>query len=214
MYVHKFNALDLNNKNEIYTIKPGATNVLFIGGCRSFAYSIFFEELCKFNSYLKNAQYGISAIAVHIMEICKRNKTPKLTHVIENADIIICEQIRHYSMLNTSTECEQNIFNNFNIKPTCKIINVPNLECYYDNTPESKMQNVARLTNHCEKYHFENLSKYIDVNATIIGSMFITHNHPSNALFCQLMKELIETHFEVIIDSQLMTVMQRIRIFD
>ena len=47
-------------------------------------------------------------------------------------------------MLNT-TECEQNMFNNFNIKPTCKVISVPNLECQYENTPESKLQNVTRL---------------------------------------------------------------------
>ena len=214
MYMHKFNALDKRNKNDIYVIKPGAVNVLFIGGCRSFAYSMFFEELCKHNSYLKNAQYGIGAVAVHIIELCKRNKTQNLTRVIEDADIIICEQIRHYNILNTSNECEQNIFNNFNIKPTCKIINVPNLECYYENTPESKTQNVSRLTEHCKKYNFEKLAKFIDENRDIIHLLFITVNHPSTALFCQLMKELIETNFDVIIDHELMSVMNRVRIFD
>jgi Ni,Fe-hydrogenase I large subunit len=107
-------------------------------------YSIFFEELCKHTPYLKNVQYGIGAIAVHILHVYNLHKTPNLTSVIENADIIVCEQIRHYDMLNT-TECEQNMFNNFNIKPTCKVISVPNLECQYENTPESKLQNVTRL---------------------------------------------------------------------
>lgn len=214
MYVKKFEALNNLNKNETYAFKSGEINVLFIGGCRSFVYSLFFEELCNCNLYLKNAQYGIGAIAVHIMESCKINKNQNLINTIENADIIICEQIRHYDMLNTSNECEQSMFNNFNIKPTCKIINVPNLECGYEPTPESKKQNISRLVNHCKKYNFEKLSNYIDENATTIDSMFITINHPSNSLCCQLMKELIETHFGVIIDSRLMSVMQRIRIFD
>ena len=208
MYVQKFNDLDAHNKKHKYVTKSGATNVLFIGGCRSFAYSIFFEELCKHNTYLKNAQYGIGAIAVHLNPI----KTPGLTHVVENADIIICEQIRNFDMLNTSTECEQNMFNNFNIKPTCRVIHVPNLEC--EITPDSKLQITTRLTNHCKKYNFEKLATHIHDNSHVIHSLFVTCNHPSNALFCQLMKELIETHFNVIIDHQLMSMMQCIRIFD
>lgn len=214
MYLKKFNDLDLNNQKCRYVIKPGATNVLFVGGCRSFVYSIFFEELCKHNPYLKNAQYGIGAIAVHILQVCNLHKTPNLTSVIENADIIVCEQIRHYDMLNTSAECEQNMFNNFNIKPTCKVINVPNLECQYETTPESKLQNVTRLINHCKKYKFEKLANYIHENSHNIHLLFITTNHPSNSLFCQLMQELIETHFDVAISHELMSVMQRIRIFD
>lgn len=214
MYVRKFNNLDTINKNDMYVIKPGATNVLFIGGCRSYAYSIMFEELCKHNSYLKNAQYGIGAIAVHVIDMCKRNKTPNLTRVIEDADIIICEQIRHYKILNTSDTCEQNIFNTFNIKPTCKIINIPNLECFHENTPESKMQNVLRLVEHCKKYNFEKLAKFIDENSHIIDVLLVTCNHPSTPLFCQLMKELIENNFDVIIDHKLMSVMQSVRIFD
>jgi hypothetical protein len=177
-------------------------------------YSIFFEELCKHTPYLKNVQYGIGAIAVHILHVYNLHKTPNLTSVIENADIIVCEQIRHYDMLNTSAECEQNMFNNFNIKPTCKVINVPNLECQYETTPESKLQNVTRLINHCKKYKFEKLANYIHANADRIDSMFITYNHPSTALVCQLMKELIETHFDVVISHELMSVMQRIRHFD
>ena len=51
--------------------------------------------------------------------------------VIENADIIVCEQIRNYNILNTSKNCHQNIFNNFNIKKNCKIIQIPNLEFRY-----------------------------------------------------------------------------------
>ena len=115
-------------KNDIYIKKTGDTNILFIGGCRSFAYAIYFEDVCKYNSWFKNAQYGISAIGVHIIDLLKRNKTKNMTCVIENADIIVCEQIRNYSFLNTSKNCEINLFNSFNLKKNCKIIKLPNLE--------------------------------------------------------------------------------------
>ena len=118
-------------KNDIYTSKTGATNILFLGSCRSYAYAIYFEQICNYVPYFLHAQCGISAIGVHIIELLQRKITPNIRSTIENADVIICEQIRHYSFLNTSNSCEQNIFNNFNIKPSCKIIQIPNLDLRY-----------------------------------------------------------------------------------
>ena len=50
----------------------------------------------------------------NIINLLNRKKTDNLKYVVENADYIVCEQIRNYSFLNSSTKCEQNIFNNFN----------------------------------------------------------------------------------------------------
>ena len=63
--------------------------------------------------------------------ICCGNNIDLLKYVVENADYIVCEQIRNYSFLNSSTKCEQNIFNNFNIKSNCKILQIPNLDLRY-----------------------------------------------------------------------------------
>jgi hypothetical protein len=170
VFQRKFEFCDTLTKRDIYTKNIGATNVLFLGGCRSYVYSIYFEELCKCVPYFIHGQCGISVIAVHIIDLLKRQITPNIRKTIENADVIVCEQIRNYSFLNTSKTCEQNIFNNFNIKPDCKIIQVPNLEFrYYANellfennddiydlskVRDIKQQNVRKFLDHCNKYNF------------------------------------------------------------
>jgi hypothetical protein len=125
-YIQKFITYDNNNINDIYiNNKIGAINILFIGSCRSTILSIYFEELCKNIEWFENYQFGISVIEVHVIKIKKRSKTNNnLKFVIENADYIVCEQIRSYDFLNTNKKCIQNIFNNFDIKKTCKIIQI------------------------------------------------------------------------------------------
>ena len=172
-------------KNDIYIKKTGATNILFIGGCRSFAYAIYFEDVCEYNSWFQNAQYGISAIGVHIIDILKRNKTKNITDVIENADIIVCEQIRNYSFLNTSSSCETNLFNSFNLKKNCKIINLPNLEI---------KNNLLSLSEYCKVYSFDKLSNYI--KDTSESDLFVTYNHPCGDLLVEFMKEFFELYFK------------------
>ena len=130
-YIEKFNKYNTLIHDDIYHSKIGASNILFIGGCRSIVYAIFFEEICKYVPYFKHAQFGFAVIASHIIDLLKRQKTQNLCYVFENADFIVCEQIRNYDFLNTSKSCQQNIFNNFKIKGTCKIIQIPNLEFRY-----------------------------------------------------------------------------------
>ena len=89
-YIDKFQKYNNLVSDDIYYSKIGASNILFIGGCRSFVYAIFFEELCKYVPYFKHAQFGFAAIGVHIIDIYKRSKTNNLTYVIENADYIVC----------------------------------------------------------------------------------------------------------------------------
>ena len=172
-------------KNDIYIKKTGDTNILFIGGCRSFAYAIYFEDVCKYNSWFKNAQYGISAIGVHIIDLLKINKTKNMIDVIENADIIVCEQIRNYSFLNTSKNCEINLFNSFNLKKNCKIINLPNLEI---------KSNLLSLSEYCKVYSFNKVSNYIKEMSE--SDLFVTYNHPCGNLLVEFMKEFFELYFQ------------------
>ena len=163
------------------------------------------------------------------MDIHKRYKTNNLTYVIENADYIVCEQIRNYNILNTSKNCHQNIFNNFNIKKNCKIIQIPNLdfryysnELIYDNSDNInnihivniiKQQNLKNFLEHCNKYQFYKLSKYIKENINS-ERLFNTFNHPNNCLILELFNELIEILFQQKISDNLKLILKKITIFD
>jgi len=228
-YTDKFQKYNKLVVDDIYYSNIGSSNILFIGGCRSFVYAIFFEELCKYVPYFKYAQFGISAIAVHIMDLLKRNKTNNLTYVIENADYIVCEQIRHYNILNTSKNCEQNIFNNFNIKANCKIIQLPNLEFKYyikdldfsdgmdninsDIIKEIKHNNLTKFVEHLKQYNFYKLSTYFENNINN-KRFFIQSNHPCNHFILELFKELIENLFQQKLSDNIIIILKNIQIFD
>ena len=224
-YITKFNKYDKLCHDDIYHSKIGAINILFIGGCRSFVYAIFFEEICKYVPYFKHAQFGFSVIGTHIIDLLKRPKTQNLCFVFENADFIVCEQIRNYSFLNTSTKCEQNIFNNFKIKQNCKIIQIPNLEFRYfyndikqpnikiSEINEIKQNNFNRFVDHCRKYGFDNLATYI---STQINNerFFITFNHPCSNIILELIKELCNNLFEQKLLEPIINILKHIKIFD
>ena len=229
-YTEQFNKYNNLVHDDIYCSKIGASNFLFIGGCRSIVYAIFFEEICKYVPYFKHAQCGFSVIAVHIIDLLKRQKTHQICNVIENADFIICEQIRNYNFLNTSKNCEQNIFNNFNIKEKCKVIQIPNLELYYlyNEIPkcdsidinninvyisETKKKNLKHFIDYCEKYNFSKLSSY--VNEKINNErLFITFNHPCNNIILELIKEITEKYFGQKLLNPMINILQQIKIFD
>ena len=228
-YIDKFQKLDKLVNDDIYHYKIGASNILFIGGCRSFVYSILFSELCKYDTYFANAQFGFGVIAVHIIDLLKREKTQNIKFIVENADYIVCEQIRNYKFLNTSIDCEENIFNSFNIKKNCKIIQIPNLEFrYYTNDlifdkPEDKNNieivdiikktNLKSFVDHCKKYEFYKLAEYIE-NFINKERFFATFNHPHNQIMLELFKELIEKLFEQKIKDPILNVLKCVKIFD
>jgi hypothetical protein len=228
-YIEQFQKYNNLVDKDIYHSKIGASNILFIGGCRSFVYAIFFEELCKYVPYFKHAQFGFAAIGVHIMDIHKRTKTNNLTYVIENADYIVCEQIRNYNILNTCENCQQNIFNTFNIKKDCKIIQIPNLEFKYyikeidfsgeidltniELIKQIKHNNLTKYIEHLKKYKFYNLSTYFENNINT-KRFFIQMNHPCNHFILELFKELIEILFQHKLSDNIITILKKIKIFD
>jgi len=228
-YIDKFNIYGNLVKDNIYHSKIGAVNILFIGGCRSFAYAIFFEEICKHMPYFQHAQFGFAAIGVHLINLYKIPKTDNLIYIIQNADYIVCEQMRNYNFLNTSEKCEQHIFNNFKIKPNCKICQIPNLEFrYYTNdlifnnyddinniniVNEIKKKNLQNFINYCKKYNFNQLAKYIETTINT-KRLFVTFNHPRNHLIIELIKEFINNCFEKQIPDNVIHILSQIRIFD
>lgn len=227
--LNKFSHFNKLVHDDVYVHKKGAANVLFIGGCRSFVYAIYFEEICKYVPWFKHAQFGISAIAVHIIDLLKRPKTNNITDVIENADIIICEQIRHYDFLNTSKKCEQNIFNNFNLKRQCVVIQIPNLDVRYyykelifENEADANDNNQVKLVKeknlntfieHCRKYNFEQFGEYV-LNNINHKRLFVTFNHPCNHTILEAVKLIVKRGFNQELLPPILDILQSIRIFD
>jgi len=228
-YVKDFQTYEKLVHDDIYKKKNGASNILFIGGCRSFVYSILFEEICKYVPYFVHAQFGFGAIGVHMIDLLKREKTDNLKHVIESADYIVCEQVRNYTFLNTNEKCEQNIFNSFKIKNNCKIIQIPNLELKYyskdlnynnmddfkniELVNSIKKKNLKQIIKHCQTYEFNKLAEYIEKNINE-QRLFSTCNHPQNCLILELFKELIEKLFEQKLKEPILNILKQVRIFD
>jgi hypothetical protein len=228
-YLNKFQYYGQLVENDLYIYKKGATNVLFIGGCRSYAYAIYFEKICNYVPWFKNAQFGISVIAVHVIDLLKRQKTQNMINVIQNADIILCEQIRNYSFLNTSKKCDQNIFNNFNIKPECVVIQVPNLELRYyynelifenadDKNDDNKVKllkekNLNKFVECCKEYNFAQFGEYILNNINNIR-LFVSCNHPCNDTILEAVKVIIKNGFNQELLPPILKILHHIRIFD
>jgi len=228
-YIKKFEHLGELVKNDVYVYKKGHRNVLFVGGCRSYCYATYFEEICKYVPWFKHAQFGISVIGVHVIDLLKRKKTKNIVHVIENADIIICEQIRNYSFLNTSKKCDQNIFNNFNIKPDCSIVQVPNMELRYyyheltfensnDANDNNKIKlikdtNVNKIVECCKKYNFDSLGEYILRNIND-RRLFVQLNHPCSHTVVEVVKLIIKNGFNQELLPPILNILRHIRIFE
>jgi hypothetical protein len=211
-------------KNDKYIHRRGRQNILFIGVCRAVIYAMHLESICRTNEYFRNSRFGFAAIVVYIVDF-KRGKTENMTNVVENADIIICEQIRNSSILNTSEKCEQNIFNSFKIKPTCKIIQIPNLDIRYykndlllqnDNIDEIKMMKEESLNKFIEflkKYGFDNFSKYI-IDNIHSKRLFVTYNHPCNHTMIEFMRELCSNVWQQTLSQETISELNKIQIFD
>lgn len=211
-YIDKFNNIQNLNQNDIYKINNGYLNVCFITSCRGISLSIFLEKLCQEISYLKNWQIGISVIVTYIVQQKFSRPTQNMALAIQNADILICECIKNYTYINTLRQCEQNIFNNFNIKPLAKIIMIPNLSIVYyindikvlykdifNNLKDSdiielKKKNLDNLIYWCKYYDFNIVANYIETSINT-KRLFHTHNHPKTELLIILFKELCEKAF-------------------
>ena len=203
-FSERFQYLERLSNTNTYTINKGNLNSVFLGVCRSIYLCICFDELCKHLSYFQRAQFGLSTIAVYQMGTEMKNQN--IINTVENADIIVCEQLRSYKELNTSVKCQQNIFNSFNIKQNCKIIQIPNLE-YYE-----EKYDLTILVNQCKKYNFNKVAEYI-YNNIENKKLFVTYNHPSNSLMLEFFKELCEICFNQQLPKEIIHELNKILIF-
>lgn len=228
-YLNKFDEISNLNTNDYYCLRKGNYNITFITSCRGISLAIWLEEISLLIPYFKNWQLGINVVAVHIIQQIYEYPTQNMKNVIENSDIIICECIKNYTYINTLKECSNNIYINFNIKPECKIFNIPNLSLiYYINCIKEfyntnnytindynklRNDNMNKLIYWCEYYKFYDVSKYIKLNINR-HILFHTHNHPTTNLLVILFKELFKKIFNVILLDHYMINILKYKILD
>ena len=228
-YIKRFEEISLLNSQDKYELSNKHTNVVFIGSCRGIVLAIYLEYICKVIPYFINWQIGISVIAVHITQQHFSLPTNNMKKTIENADIIICECIKNYDYINTLKECSNNIFKTFQIKPTTKIIMIPNLSIFYyvndikysnnnatiskNDIISTKKSNLDKLLYWCKYYNYIELYNFIKLNIDK-KRLFFTHNNPTSLLSCILFNELIKKEFNYNLDSKTLFYLSLIKILD
>lgn len=177
-------------------------NILFIGACRLVSQLYYFNNL-GIDSLKRNIYY------IYIVDWYNRvNQIPKqvINNILKNTDIIVCENIKSYDILNTNELSEINFFKSFDINIDTKIFRLPNFElsCYSHfiinncNIPYNHelmydiyKQSRERLSRSLIKYECNEIDNFINKYFTSI-KLFNTYNHPTKILLLFLFKNLMK----------------------
>lgn len=226
-YLKKFRELEEICNKEIYTVNDGHAKVVFVGSCRALILSLMFEELFNRIPFFVNAQMGVSVAVCYISILNSSITKPpsqKLRSTFENADIIICESLKHQQYLNTVQGCENSIYKEFNLKKECKIVTLPNLNLVFsteeiydyknktnDEILNIKRENVDELVKYCYNCSFNELGDYIK-NNILSERLFCTWCHPMPILFSLIVKQLTKNIFNLDISNDIFEKLNKINV--
>lgn len=188
--------LNSHTTNCLVYDKKSTRNILFLGSCRLAPLIVYFRLYGLDRNF-----YYIYAPQWH----SKLHELPDLNAILSKTDIIVCETLHNYGVLNTD-DGEVTFFNTFQIQADTRIYHIPNLELrmyahdliniykvvfdhhqlyqYYTTSRE-------RLRNSLRKKHFEEVGTFIDEHIHHV-KLFSTHNHPMPILSVVLFKCLAD----------------------
>lgn len=190
MNVH--NVEEINNNGSLLVYNNNASkNVIFIGSCRTVPLMFYYNTVCK--------DRNIYSILVY--------KYPKINselihQILKNTDIIICENVEHFEILNTNIKSEITFFKHFKVDSTIHIHYIPNLELRmfnYDiiNTFKINKQDVynyflisrERLVKRIIEFGYSDL--WHDITKYLYKvRLFSTFSHPTRILSCLMFKHM------------------------
>jgi hypothetical protein len=180
-----------NNRSFLVYNNNSSKNILFIGSCRTVPLMFYYNSVTK--------DRNVYSILVH--------KHPTVTNdiiqpILKNTDIIICENVQHFDILNTNVICNRNFFKHFNVRKDIAIHYIPNLELrmfYHDvmNVFNIDKKNVydyflvsrQRLVKRIIEFGYGDLWHDITEYMCRIR-MFSTFNHPTRILSCLMFKHM------------------------
>jgi len=184
---------DLSSDNLLIYDNKSSKNILFLGSCRMFPLMYYFNKI-----HVDNLHRNMYFIYVsHWL-----NKQLNIDTILMNTDIIICETMKNFGVLNTVGE--KNFFNIFPIRENTKIFKIPNLQLrmyahdsinrFHIEFDHNKLyhyflESRQRLKQNLIKHGYEELDLFIDRHIHDM-KLFSTYDHPMPILSVLLFKYL------------------------
>lgn len=216
----EFRQLEQCAYDEKYLAKDGACKIVFLGSCRMLILAMYLKQIINHYPYLAHSQYGFSAITTYHIILngaIEKDPSESLRKTIENADIIICETIKHSSYLNTDRNTDRNIFVDFNIKKSCQLIQLPNLHGGFlmkelqnshptftkEELIKQRQDNLNELVGYIRKYQYNELADFFEQNYLKVRLM-ATFAHPMPIVFTMLAKEVSKKLWNIDLDESIL----------
>lgn len=217
-YIPEFRGLEKVVADQIYTLSKKCVNVVFLGSCRMIVLYMYLKRVIEAYDYLKHAQFGFSLITVYHPILNRSIESPptdQLKDVFKTADLIICETIKHSKYLNTDQSTDENIYTAFQLKDSCKIVQLPNIHVNMfmdtlsksyptkttDELVEIRTQNINELIGYIRKYNYNHTADFIESNI-YKQRLFATCAHPMPSIFQVLTKELVKQLWNIDVDDK------------
>jgi hypothetical protein len=217
-YIGEFRLLEKIIYDEVYTISRKCVNVVFLGSCRMIVLYMYLKRIVESYDYLAHSQFGFSLVTVYHPILNRSIENPpseQLKTTFETADLVICETIKHSKYLNTDNNTDENIYNSFMLKPSCKIVQLPNIHVnmFMDtliksyptksiaDLVETRKQNIDELLNYIRKFDYTETADFIEANI-YKQRLFATGAHPMPVIFQVLTKELVKKLWNIDIDNK------------
>lgn len=184
--VHDVEEINLSGSLLVYN-NSAPKNVFFIGSCRTVPLMFYYNSVCK--------ERNVYSILVY-----KYPPLEKVPEILKNTDLIICENVEHFGVMNTNTDCLVTFFKHFKVPETVSIHRIPNLELrmfHYDvihtfGVPKEEvysyfLKSRERMVKRMIEFGYSDLWHDIDRYMYRIR-LFSTFSHPTRILTCLLFK--------------------------
>lgn len=191
----------VNSKSKTFMLYDNKTdkNLLFIGSCRTVQLAFYFNNLNI--PHLKRNIYILYVPHWSTEELRESLPRDVILKILDKTDIIICESIERFGILNTYEHLEQNFFKHFDVKNKL-IFHIPNIELrmfHYEITRVFKIpihevggyfhKSKEHILNKLKVFGYEKVAEFIERNIIKI-KLFSTFNHPTRVVMLLLFKYL------------------------
>lgn len=189
MNVHDVEEVNTNGKLLVYD-NNSSKNILFIGSCRTVPLMFYYNTVSKDRNIYSILVYKYPQLEKEYVQ-----------QILKDTDIIICENVEHFGIMNTNKDCSTTFFKTFDAEHISRYY-IPNLELrmyHYDvihtfGVSKEEVYNYflksrERVVNRMIEFGYSDLWHEIDKYMYKIR-LFSIFSHPTRILSCMLFKHL------------------------